>query len=77
MLPYLFGLGVRAVFSGNKVWSVKLVAGLLNTIFRWTLLMPVLKFVCGKERQPEANEETLHAETKKSSHPVPYFGILG
>ena len=66
LLPYLFGLGVQTVFSGNKVWSAKLVAGLLNTIFRWTLLMPVLKFVCGKERQPESNEEILQAETKKS-----------
>ena len=47
LLPYFFCLGVQAVFSGNKVWSAKLVAGLLNTLFRWALLMPVLKFVCG------------------------------
>ena len=65
LLPYFFGLGVQAVFSGNKVWSAKLVAGLLNTFFRWALLMPVLKFVCGGGKCTET-EETLQAENKKS-----------
>ena len=69
LLPYFFGLGVQAVFSGNKVWSAKLVAGLLNTIFRWALLMPVLKYVCGENAQTEADEETLQAENKKSFLP--------
>lgn len=66
LLPYFFGLGVQAVFSGNKVWSAKLVAGLLNTLFRWALLMPVLKFVCGENAQTEADEEALQTENKKS-----------
>ncbi|MGN0498373.1 MAG: tetratricopeptide repeat protein [Acutalibacteraceae bacterium] len=69
LLPYFFGLGVQAVFSGNKVWSAKLVAGLLNTIFRWALLMPVLKFVCGENAQTEADEEALQTKNKKSFLP--------
>lgn len=66
LLPYFFGLGVQAVLSGNKVWSAKLVAGLLNTLFRWALLMPVLNFVCGGGKQTDADDETLPTVTKKS-----------
>ncbi|MGN0441850.1 MAG: hypothetical protein ACI4FO_04040 [Acutalibacteraceae bacterium] len=69
LLPYFFGLGVQAVFSGNKVWSTKLVAGLLNTLFRWTLLVPVLKYVCGENAQTEADEEALQTKNKKSFLP--------
>lgn len=35
LLPYFFDLGVETVLSGNKSWSAKLAAELLNTVFRW------------------------------------------
>ena len=69
VLPYFFWLGVKAIFSGNKVWSAKLVTELLNTLIRWVLLMPVLKIVCGKKAQTGADEETLPVKEKKSFLP--------
>lgn len=66
LLPYFFGLGAQAVFTGNKVWCIKLVTGLLNAVFRWALLMPVLKFVCVKETQEIVLEEKALTKANKS-----------
>lgn len=66
LLPFFFRSGVQAFFSGNKIWCARLVAGLLNTVVRWVLLMPVLKFICGQKRQTEAKEEALSAGEKQS-----------
>lgn len=65
LLPYFFGLGVQAVFAGNKAWCVKLVTELLNAVLRWALLMPVLKFVCVKETQETIPEENASTKANK------------
>lgn len=65
ILPYLFGLGVQSVFAGNNVWCVKLVAELLNAVFRWALLMPVLKYLCVKKTQEIVPEEKALTEANK------------
>lgn len=65
LLPYFLGLGVQAVFAGSRVWCVKLVAELLNAIIRWILIMPVLKFVCSKDAEPEAVGEKASEKAKK------------
>lgn len=66
LLPCFFRLGMQTVFSGSRAWCAKLTAELLNAVVRWMLLMPVLKFVCGKETQTEANEEVVPTESKGS-----------
>ena len=74
LLPYFFGLGVQAVFAGTKVWCVKLVAKLLNMLFRWAMILPVLKFVCSRKTQAAASEEALPTIAKKSLFPyIPAF----
>lgn len=65
-LPYFFDLGVQTVLSGNKAWSAKLAVELLNTVFRWALLVPALAFICGKEKQSEEKEEAVPTESKRS-----------
>ena len=65
LLPYFFGLGVQAAFAGNKAWCVKLAAELLSAVFRWALLMPVLKFVCVKETQETIPEEKASTKANK------------
>lgn len=69
LLPYFFDLGVETVLSGNKSWSAKLAAELLNTVFRWALLVPALAFICGKEKQSEEKEEAVPTESKRSFLP--------
>lgn len=69
LLPYFFNHGVQTVLSGNKAWSAKLAEKLLNTVFRWVLLVPVLKFVCDKNAKNESNEETASTKNKKSFLP--------
>ncbi len=69
LLPYFFDLGVQTVLSGNKAWSAKLAAELLNTVFRWALLVPALAFICGKEKQSEEKKEAVPAESKRSFLP--------
>lgn len=69
LLPYFFDLGVETVLSGNKAWSAKLAAELLNTVFRWALLVPALAFICGKEKQSEEKEEAVPTESKRSFLP--------
>lgn len=69
LLPYFFDLGVQTVLSGNKAWSAKLAAELLNTVFRWALLVPALAFVCGKEKQSEEKKEAVPTESKRSFLP--------
>lgn len=69
LLPYFFDLGVQTVLSGNKAWSAKLAAELLNTVFRWALLVPALAFICGKEKQSEEKKEAVPTESKRSFLP--------
>ena len=69
LLPYFFDLGVQTVLSGNKAWSAKLAAELLNTVFRWALLVPTLAFICVKEKQSEEKEEAVPTESKRSFLP--------
>lgn len=69
LLPYFFDLGVQTVLSGNKTWSAKLTAELINTVFRWVLLVPALAFICGKEKQSEEKEEAVPTELKRSFLP--------
>ena len=69
LLPYFFDLGVETVLFGNKSWSAKLAAELLNTVFRWALLVPALAFICGKEKQSEEKEEAVPTESKRSFLP--------
>ena len=53
LLPYFFDLGVQTVLSGNNAGSAMLAAELLNTVFRWALLLPTLALICGKEKHSE------------------------
>lgn len=69
LLPYFFDLGVETVLSRSKSWSAKLAAELLNTVFRWALLVPALAFICGKEKQSEEKEEAVPTESKRSFLP--------
>ena len=69
LLPYFFDLGVQTVLSGNNAWSTKLAAELLNTVFRWVLLVPALAFICGKEKQSEEKEDAVPTELKRSFLP--------
>ena len=69
LLPYFFDLGVQTVLFGNKAWSAKLAAELLNTVFRWALLVPALVFICGKEKQSEEQKEAVPTESKRSFLP--------